>query len=88
MQVVPSPRVGMARVPVPQLASDPDTAADTDALLTAVPPSVTTRFTGVSGKTGEAELPEVRVTGWPSVVAPANEAPSGALSMPHEPATT
>jgi hypothetical protein len=79
----------MARVPVPQLVSLEATAADTVApLATVVPPWSTTRCTGESGKLTVAWLPEVRVTGCPSVVAPASEAPSGALSTPHDPATT
>jgi hypothetical protein len=88
MQEVPSPRVGMARVPVPQLASEGDTAAEMLALLTAVPAWLTTMSSGVSGITGVDWPPGVRVTAAPSVDAPESLVPSGALSDPHEPATT
>jgi hypothetical protein len=77
----------MAKVPVPQLASDAETAAVIDALLTAVPLSVTTRFTGVRGMTGVAVPPGVTVTDVPSDVAPLRLAPAGELSIPHDPAT-
>jgi hypothetical protein len=77
----------MANVPVPQLASDGDTAAEIEALLTAVPLSVTTRFTGVRAKTGAAVPPGVTVTDVPSDLAPLRLAPAGELSVPHDPAT-
>jgi hypothetical protein len=88
MQEVPSPRVGMAKVPVPQLASEDETAAEMLALLTAVPLWLTTMSRGVSAITGVAWPPGVRVTAAPSVVAPASVVPAGELSVPHEPATT